>query len=178
MNKYEIAELLISNHRQFITQIRSLNETDYLFAPPEKWNAAEQLDHINKSVGPVNLALGIPKVFIKWKFGMANRPSKTYEELMAKYKLQLQQGGKASGRFIAAASSFKQREEKLETLHVLVQKLSRKTVNHSENSLDEYILPHPLLGKLTFREMLYFTAFHVSHHSNLVKTLLESNIAE
>ena len=175
MNKYEIAELLISNHSQFIAELRSLQQADYLYAPPEKWTAAKQLDHINKSVAPVNLALSIPKIFIKWKFGMANRPSKTYEELIAKYKLQLQQGGKASGRFIAVASSFHQREQKLASLDVLVQKLSRKTVNHSEASLDEYILPHPLLGKLTFREMLYFTAFHASHHTNLVKALLESN---
>jgi hypothetical protein len=154
MNKYEIAELLMSNHRQFIAQIRSLHETDYLFAPPQKWNAAEHLDHINKSVAPLSLALSIPKLFIKWKFGMANRPSTTYEELIAKYKIKLQQGGRASGRFIAAASTYQERELKLESLESLVEKLVRKTVNHSETSLDEYILPHPLMGKLTFREML------------------------
>jgi hypothetical protein len=120
------------------------------------------------------MAFGIPKFFVKWKFGMANRPSKTYDELIAKYKVQLLQGGKASGRFIGEAGRFEQREEKLKTLQSLVNKLNRKTVNHAETNLDSYILPHPLLGKLTFREMLYFTAFHVSHHTNLVRTGIES----
>jgi hypothetical protein len=26
------------------------------------------------------------------------------------------------------------------------------------------VLPHPLLGKLTIREMLYFTVYHGEHH--------------
>jgi hypothetical protein len=34
----------------------------------------------------------------------------------------------------------------------------------SEAQLDEYVLPHPILGKLTIREMLYFTIYHATHH--------------
>ena len=37
----------------------------------------------------------------------------------------------------------------------------------SEKDLDNYILPHPLLGKLTIREMLFFTIYHVQHHEVL-----------
>jgi len=31
------------------------------------------------------------------------------------------------------------------------------------------LLPHPLLGKVTVREMLYFTIHHVQHHHALVE---------
>jgi len=51
----------------------------------------------------------------------------------------------------------------------VADKLCRKTMKHSEAALDKYILPHPLLGKLTLREMLYFTAYHVAHHKQLVE---------
>jgi hypothetical protein len=30
-------------------------------------------------------------------------------------------------------------------------------------------LPHPLLGKLTLREMLYFTAYHADHHRHSIE---------
>jgi hypothetical protein len=34
-------------------------------------------------------------------------------------------------------------------------------------------LPHPLLGKLTLREMIYFTIYHVQHHHKLVQNQLK-----
>ena len=37
------------------------------------------------------------------------------------------------------------------------------------DDLDKYVLPHPLLGKVTLREMLYFTIHHNEHHLELLK---------
>jgi hypothetical protein len=42
-----------------------------------------------------------------------------------------------------------------------------------ENDLDKYRLPHPLLGKLTLREMLFFTLYHNRHHMNNVQRRLD-----
>ena len=49
------------------------------------------------------------------------------------------------------------------------------TTTHSwgELALDRYRLPHPLLGRLTVREMLLFTLYHSVHHFNLVSTRVE-----
>jgi len=44
--------------------------------------------------------------------------------------------------------------------------------NWQDENLDEYLLPHPLLGKLTIREMLFFTLYHDQHHVNNVRQLL------
>lgn len=38
--------------------------------------------------------------------------------------------------------------------------------------LDRYLLPHPLLGKLTLREMLFFTLYHNYHHVQSVAARL------
>ncbi len=49
-----------------------------------------------------------------------------------------------------------------------MQTLCSKLEKFDEIERDTYILPHPLLGKLTIREMLYFTIYHVAHHKELV----------
>jgi hypothetical protein len=57
------------------------------------------------------MAMGLPKFILKWKFGIANRPSKAYEGLTEKYIRKLQQGGKASGRFIPSTAIPGQKEK-------------------------------------------------------------------
>lgn len=174
MKKEELVTLLQNNHTQFILQIQALTDADFTYAPEGKWTAGQQLDHIIKSISPVNMAMGLPKFILQWKFGTANRPSRSYEALTEKYNLKLQEGGKASGRFIPLPASVHQKDDPLKQLSLLVKKLCRKTEKYSEEALDKYILPHPLLGKLTLREMLYFTAYHVEHHRQLVIRGLES----
>jgi len=51
--------------------------------------------------------------------------------------------------------------------------LFSKLDKFTENELDRYILPHPLLGKLTLREMLFFTIYHIEHHEKLIKRNLK-----
>ena len=46
--------------------------------------------------------------------------------------------------------------------------------NWRDTDLDKYFLPHPLLGKLTIREMLFFTLYHDRHHVNNVRKLLDN----
>lgn len=46
--------------------------------------------------------------------------------------------------------------------------LSVRVDSWTEQDLDTVLLPHPLLGKLTVREMLYFTIYHAQHHQMLV----------
>jgi len=46
----------------------------------------------------------------------------------------------------------------------------------SEEDLDKLILPHPLLGKLTLREMMYFTIYHVQHHQRIVERNLAAKV--
>src|SRR5579859_3509649 len=50
-----------------------------------------------------------------------------------------------------------------------VEELGRRVATWSEIDLDRYRLPHPLLGKLTVREMLFFTVQHLAHHASKVE---------
>jgi len=168
MNKQTILEQLDIHHAEFRHLIGALNETDYLAAPVEKWSAGQQLDHICRSVGPVNLAFGLPGFLLRFLFGKANRASRTYEGLVEKYKTKLAEGGRASRQFIPPLAKWGKREKLLGKLEHLVSALKKKVEKTDENQLDTLILPHPLLGKLTLREMIYFTIYHVQHHQNSV----------
>ncbi len=54
-------------------------------------------------------------------------------------------------------------------LKLLIISLCSKVDTCSKGQLDTFILPHPLLGKVTLREMLYSTIYHVQHHQKQIK---------
>lgn len=168
MTKKEIIQNLQANHQDFIDLVLSLNEKDFLLQVNDKWTAGQQLQHIFLAVAPLAQGLRLPVFFLKLFFGKANRPSKTFDALVEKYHDKLQQGGVASGRFVPKPVQFSQRMALTEKLLRSVKQLCKNIEHLSEQQLDEYILPHPLLGKLTVREMMYFTIYHVTHHKRSI----------
>ena len=167
MFKEEICAMLTTDHRNFTDYITSLNDEELLKSPPDKWNAGQHLDHIIRSVSAVRQALRVPKMILRIIFPKANRPSKDYEGLVEKYKSRLQQGGKAGGRFIPATIKATDKNNLVQKLNQQVNKLCDLLKDYNEDDLDSITLPHPLLGRLTMREMLYFTIYHVQHHHRL-----------
>lgn len=171
MTKQQLNEELQRHHHAFTQFIKGLSPQQLESAPANKWNALQQTEHLIKSVGPVNMALVLPLFLLRLLFGKANRKSKSYDELVAKYQSKLNAGGRAPGRFVPGGKE--KNTEVLEgKLLVLVDSLQKKVNALSEDQLDQYILPHPLLGKLTLREMIYFTIYHVQHHHKLVQNQL------
>ncbi len=106
--------------------------------------------------------------------GKPNRMSRSYDELVNKYKLKLQQGGKAIGRYIPKTVSPQNGREKLlrsyaTSMDKLIHSIEK---NWEDRQLDQYIAPHPLLGKITLRELGYFTIYHTLHHLAIIKERL------
>ncbi len=169
MNKNELKKELISHHAHFIKSMQSLPKAQWHVSYHEKWSASQLLDHLVKSVSPVKSALSLPAFLLQFIFGKANRKSKSYEELVARYHEKLEAGGRASGRFVPP-----QKPDAIDILSIQLEKivisLAKKIDSFSEDQLDQLILPHPLLGKLTLREMLYFTIYHVQHHQRQLET--------
>src|SRR5258706_3892712 len=111
MTKNEIAEQLQTNHSSFTSMILSLNKEDFLFTINDKWTPGQQAEHVLRSIKPVKLAFGLPRIFLKVLFGNSNRPSKTFDALVQKYKDKLAAGGRASGRFIPKPVAFKDKQK-------------------------------------------------------------------
>ena len=172
MTKQEIQSSLQTRHVDFIAYISELSDIDYLFNLPQKWSAGQQLDHIYKSVQPLTLALFVPSWILKLWIGKANRPSKSYEDLVSKYQQKLSAGGAAPGRFLPEKATIEQKPILIDKLTKVVQILVGRLEKYSESDLDNLILPHPLLGKITLREMMYFTIYHVQHHQIIIAETL------
>jgi len=167
MTKTDIKSNLLKNHQHFIATIQSLPEEEFLLSVNNKWSAGQQLDHIYRSVQPMALALALPKFLLALIFGKANRPSKNYTELVEKYKTKLAAGYKVSAKYSPNDIVLSQRDSLGQKLLGSINKVNKRIDSFSEKDLDNYILPHPLLGKLTIREMLFFTIYHVQHHEVL-----------
>ena len=158
-----------------MTTIRNVSNVDFTKSVNQKWTAGQQLEHIIKSVGPVNTAFALPTFVLRMFFGKANRASRTYDELVTKYQGKLNQGGRAPGRFVPKPVLLNQRGELFQRLDGIVRSLSKKLDSFSEEQLDLLLLPHPLLGKLTLREMIYFSIYHAGHHEKQVINNLKND---
>lgn len=171
----ELQQKLKESHDRFMTTIRNVSDIDFTKSVNQKWTAGQQLEHIIKSVGPVNTAFALPTFVLRMFFGKANRASRTYDELVTKYQGKLNQGGRAPGRFVPKPVLLNQREELFQRLDGIVRSLSKKLDSFSEEQLDLLLLPHPLLGKLTLREMIYFSIYHAGHHEKQVINNLKND---
>ncbi|MBS1734309.1 MAG: DinB family protein [Bacteroidetes bacterium] len=169
MGKQAIKAKLHDSHNSFICYLNGLTEAEFLTSKNDKWTAGQQLEHIYLGVKPVRQLMSLPKFIPKIIWGQANRESKSYEELVKKYLLKLENGGRATGRFIPKTVSLEKGKKLKVDLKNEVDKLVAELDKVTEHDLDKYILPHPLLGKLTMREMLYFTIYHVEHHQELTQ---------
>jgi hypothetical protein len=178
MDKQTLKNKLIETHDSFVNVITGLPDDAFLKNQNEKWSAAQQLDHIYRSVKPVRQALGFPKFLLRMIWGRANRESASYDELVKKYAIKLADGGKAQGRFVPQKPGIGQRQSLITGLRKEVSGVCSRIDSFTEDDLDSCILPHPSLGKLTIREMLYFTIYHVKHHEVLtIKNLQDWSIS-
>lgn len=170
MDRSAISAELNDRYHAFADFVAGLTEEDFVYSlNGEKWSAGQQIDHLCLSVKPLNRALSAPGFTLKAMFGKSDHPSMSYDELVARYQGELAAGGTASAPFRPEEIPFSRKDELVTTLKELVSKLCSKIEKCDENELDVLVLPHPLLGKLTFREMFYFTIYHAEHHHQHTK---------
>lgn len=169
MQKQALKDTLMDNHQVFINYIQSLPSEAFVQSNHGKWTPGQQLEHILLRIKPLRQILTVPKIVLLIIWGKANRESKTYDALIEKYHLKLQQGGRATSRFVPKLVSHDQKPALVQSISNEIKWLSEKLDKFTEEELDKYILPHPLLGKLTIREMMYFTIYHVQHHQMMTE---------
>jgi hypothetical protein len=143
--------------------------TDRFLAPiGAAWSPADHVRHLTKSVRAVTRGLELPRFIVWLAFGPARTPSRSYDALRETYLEALSRGGQA-GKFAPRPLGPVDDAEATRT-HIMAQHtaaiggLVATASGWSERALDRCRLPHPLLGKLTVREMLLFTAYHNLHH--------------
>ncbi|NLR56705.1 DinB family protein [Chitinophaga polysaccharea] len=168
LNQHEIRSLIDKSFDNFVDFVNTLPDIRFTASPYGKWSAGQQLDHLTKSIRPVSSALAFPKLTLRY-FGTTIIPSRSYEALVADYQRVLAGSFKAARAYQPGVIYPAQRPALLQGFLLQKNKLLDKLSGWSEKDLDKYRLPHPLLGKITIREMLYFIAYHNEHHLEKLK---------
>ncbi|MBK7569754.1 MAG: DinB family protein [Chitinophagales bacterium] len=172
MTKIEVTSKLkdaIANYENFCLK---MVEMDYFASYGDKWSVSENTRHLMLAISPIILAFSLPKFLLRLFFGKPNRNSRSFDELLAKYIGKLEAGGKASKPYVPNTQKVDvTKETELKKFMILHNRLISKMERWKDVDLDRYLLPHPLLGKITLREMLYFTTFHIQHHQQTIENL-------
>ena len=154
----------------FATVCRKQNESDFLKPlSPGKWSTAQHVDHLIKTTAPLNQALRMPKITLRTMFGKCNRPERSFDDLISKYQQKLAEGGQATGRFLPKDNLETDKEKLISELLKEGSQLVEILKKWDEKRMSTFILPHPLLGKMTIREILFFTIYHTNHHKKIIE---------
>jgi hypothetical protein len=170
MNKADLITTLQDSNQRVLKWFTEIPANKFFNREGETWSASDNLDHLIKSHQPLAKALRLPLVAVKGMFGSADQPSRSYEAVCEAYRDLIAKGGVASGRFLPEQDSPDDSEAAKLNLLKQFQKAGGDVVSAAEKwgeeDLDVCLLPHPLLGKLTIREMLYFTIYHNLRHAS------------
>lgn len=169
----EIAAAMERLHAESERYLTAIPAAEFAQPQGEKWSPADHVRHLAKSTHPLVQALRLPKLLLELKFGRGPGDSRRLPRLRDDYQQALRQPGASAGRFAPTPQPIPEdpaawQSEALLAWRGAVSGLIARIPAWDEPALDRYRLPHPLLGKLTVREMLLFTLYHNAHHLRLV----------
>ena len=177
----EIARELRALHARGREFWDGFSNSEFFFPLGGAWSPADNVRHLLKSNRPVLRAMRTPKILLLFRFGAGVRASQGYDELRERYLGRLA-AGVTAGRFTprplaSSDQTEEQRKVLMASLDQVVGDLAASISGWSEWSLDRFRLPHPALGRLTVREMLFFTLYHNLHHIRNVERRLTASAA-
>ena len=157
--------------QRFTSFCRQVSNDLFFIQPEGKWSVAQNVHHLVTATKTATAAYALPGILVRLIGGNPDRPSRSYDELLAKYNEKLASGAKARGRYIPASIKPSAGKERIiadwhKATVIYLQAIKK---NRTDKQLDQYIVPHPLLGKITLRELCYFNIFHTLHHLELLK---------
>jgi hypothetical protein len=173
MDKTEIADLLEEKHKDLFLWLENQSLENWEKGPEEKWTLGQHIQHLVDSLQLLNNALSYPRFFLKYKFGVCNREPRSYDRVAKNYEEKLSLNKDIARNFNKKLKkpTSQDRERLLTRFQIQQKKLQYKTKKISEHNLDTLIIPHPLMGKMTIREIIMWTAHHTEHHTESLKLL-------
>jgi hypothetical protein len=174
----ELLESLSLEEREVAAFFGSLSADELVLRVADAWTPAEHLQHLNIAASAVARGLSIAPWILRLRFGRSRRASRSFVELREDYRARLARGGRAGGRFVPPREQLMGADitTRLAELLARWQRVNARLVGAlerwSERHLDRVQLPHPILGKIPTREMVFFIIYHGHHHIAAAKTRL------
>lgn len=170
--KPELLSALKDSNQRAENWFRIIPTSDFFTRHGEIWSPSDNVDHLIKAVKPISKALKLPKITLQAMFGKPEKPSMSYEDLCDRYRAEIARGAQASGRYLPNQETPTddvegKKKALLDQWSKANEELLSVVEKWDESELDKYLLPHPLIGKLTIREMIFFTIYHNLRHASL-----------
>ena len=171
-NKTTIIASLNDGVNQFNELISSIDQAAFETNYNNKWSAGQDLVHLIKVLKIVNIGFTLPKPLLHLMYGVNKNETRSFELLQTLYKNALEGGAKSPAIYIPKPVLFESKNHLIQKHQQLNEAFIDKMNQNSDNALDRYRLPHPILGKVTLRELASFTSFHTKHHLELLRSKL------
>lgn len=167
MNKNILTTTIKAEYETIDKQFQQIEDSHFMTQPhAEKWSIAQHAQHLINAVRGIAGALKDTSTLAQ--FGTADRPSLDYVTIKVNYQNvleKLKREGKMPYRHLDITEN---KAELLANFRTIHQKLLERLAGLTETELDSLQVPHPVLGMMTMREMLLFTAIHIKHHYDIV----------
>jgi hypothetical protein len=172
VTKADILAALQSNAETITGYFAGIPDARLFDGDPDHWSPAHHLMHLARSSAMVGRALRAG--------GLRAHPtsrSRPYGEVLGAAASSVAATPRATllemGRVVVVEPGTR-RADVIAAFERASAELRTVAAEWSEDALDRHALQHPLIGEMTVREMLYFTAFHERHHLRLVKNREEA----
>lgn len=172
MNKQILIAEIKSATQKAVDWYTDIPADEFFTRHGESWSPSDNVDHLVRAMTPLTYAVRFPKLGLRLMFGKVDRPLRNYDEMCKIYEDAIRKGAVASGRFLpnqqVPADTTKAKAALVNQLNKLGNDIADTlNKNWQESALDMYLLPHPILGKLTVREMMFFTIYHALRHARV-----------
>ncbi len=159
-------------HRELVEDLAGLPPELFFSPQGEHWSPAQHVDHLVRSVTPLARALRLPRIALGLSFGKSTG-SRPLQSVVDDYLAKLEAGAGARGSYVPSNAPSEsrdagERDRLLERWLAAGEALTAALETWRDPDLDRYRLPHPLLGKLTIREMVGWSLYHGHHHRRRV----------
>lgn len=169
-NLKEINIKLEKSFSDIASWIENQEDEKFIFAPKGKWQTCEHLDHLTQSAQKVKYGISLPKLFLRYKFGKPNRPCRTENQIIDRYREKL--ANLAPGTLAPmqlTKSPVSKKQECIQEYLAAGKALSKSLSKWNDKKIEKYLIPHPLLGRMHVKEMLIWVSYHNYHHLNTLK---------
>jgi uncharacterized damage-inducible protein DinB len=176
VTKADIAAQLDALRQKLNKAMSRVRPAQFCQVTTDKWSAADYLKHLLISNKPIARAMRQDPDSLVRTFGSPDHASRTFDEIKALYDAGLASGFKAEDvpNVMPDAYRFPSDVERgnipSEVVHLsrawdeVNDKMIASLQAWDEATLDRVQIPHPALGLLTMREMMYFTIGHNGLH--------------
>jgi hypothetical protein len=172
----EILAALAANARSIVEYFSSVPDRQFFGGDPEHWDPAHHLVHLTVSNLAVVRALNSGKLPPH-----ALVQSRTYAEVRDAATASLGAAPKEKlldmGRTVTLTPGLG-RTDIVDAFATSSAALRDAAAKWTEEAMDRSVIPHPLMGPLTVREMLLFFVVHERHHVRVVRERLEAERPE